>query len=71
MPVFTSVDSTISGTKLLLAYTADPGSSFLLSSSTNMTTWKSNTMVIAAGDTNSIVIDITNLHEFFRLEQLP
>jgi hypothetical protein len=69
-PVFTSVVPNPSRTQLLLTYTADPGSSFYLLSSTNLTAWQTNTTVNATGATNSVWINVTRPREFYRLRQL-
>ena len=70
-PVFTSIAPNPSRTQALLTFPAEPGASFYLLSSTNLTTWKTNSTVNAIGVTNSVLINATQPYEFFRLEQLP
>ena len=70
-PVFTSIVPNPSGTQALLTFTCDPGASFHLLSSRNLTTWQTNTTVNTIGATNSVLINVTQPYEFFRLRGLP
>jgi hypothetical protein len=70
-PFFTSIAPNPSGTQVLLTYTADPGASFYLLSSTNLTGWQTNTTVNATGVTNTVLINVTRPREFYRLRRLP
>jgi hypothetical protein len=70
-PFFTSIVPNPSRTQALLTYTADPGASFYLLSSTNLTSWQTNTTVNATGVTNTVLINVTQPREFYRLRQLP
>jgi hypothetical protein len=70
-PVFTWIVPNSSGTQALLTFTSDPGASFYLLSSTNLTTWQTNTTVNAVGVTNSVSANITQSYEFYRLQRLP
>jgi hypothetical protein len=69
--VFTSVVPNPSGTQALLTFTTTPGASLHLLSSTNLTTWQTNSTVNAIGVTNSVSVNMTQPHEFFRLRRLP
>ncbi|NMD19069.1 MAG: S8 family serine peptidase, partial [Verrucomicrobia bacterium] len=68
-PVFTSIESSPSGTNVLLTFTADPGAYFHLLSSSDLTTWQTNATVKAEGVTNSLLVSATQPHEFFRLRR--
>ncbi|HQL78432.1 MAG TPA: hypothetical protein PLU91_09555 [Verrucomicrobiota bacterium] len=68
-PVFTSIVPNTPGTQVLLTYTADPGASFYLLSSTNLTAWQTNTTVTATNVTNSVPVNMTQPREFFRLRR--
>lgn len=68
-PVFTSIESSPSGTNVLLTFTADPGAYFHLLSSSDLTTWQTNATVKAEGVTNSVLVSATQPHEFFRLRR--
>jgi len=70
-PVFISIVPDPSGMQALLTFTSDPVASFYLLSSTNLTTWQTNSPVNATGLTNSVSVDITQPQEFFRLRRLP
>jgi hypothetical protein len=70
-PVFTSIVPSPSGTQAVLTFTAVPSASYYLLSSTNLTTWQTNSTVNASGVTNSVSVNLTQPHEFFRLRQLP
>jgi len=70
-PVFTSIVPNPSGAQVLLTYVSDPGASFYLLSTTNLATWQTNSMVNAIGATNSVLINVTQPYEFFRLRSLP
>ena len=70
-PVFTSIVPNPSGTQALLTFTGEPGASYYLLRSTNLTGWQTNATIIASGVTNSASINLTQPHEFFRLRQLP
>jgi len=67
-PVFISIVADPRGTQALLTFTSDPVASFYLLSSTNLTTWQTNSRVNAVGVTNSVSVNITQPHEFFRLQ---
>jgi hypothetical protein len=69
--VFTSIVPNSSGTQALLTFTSDPSASFYLLSSTDLTNWETNTTVNATDVTNSVSVNITQPHEFFRLLRLP
>jgi hypothetical protein len=69
--VFTSIVRNPSGTQALLTFTSDPGASFNVLSSTNLTTWQTNSTVNATGVTNSVSVNITQPREFFRLQRVP
>ena len=71
VPVFISTALNSFGTQVVLTYTANPGASLLLLSSTNLTTWQTNSTVNANNETNSIPVNITQPREFFRLRRLP
>ncbi|MDH7504166.1 MAG: S8 family serine peptidase [Verrucomicrobiota bacterium] len=68
-PVFTSIESSPSGTNVLLTFTADPGAYFHLLSSSDLTTWQTNATVKAEGVTNAVLVSATQPHEFFRLRR--
>jgi hypothetical protein len=68
--VFTSIAPNPSRTQALLTFTALPGASFHLLSSTNPATWQTNSTVNATGETNSVSVNITQPHELFRLQRL-
>jgi len=68
-PVFTSIVPNPSGTQVLLTFTSDPVASFYLLSSTDLITWRTNSTVNATGVTNSVAVNITQPHEFFRLRR--
>ena len=70
VPVFTSIVPNTSATQALLTFTSDPVASFYLLSSTNLTTWQTNSTVNATGVTNSVSVSITQPQEFFRLQRL-
>ena len=70
-PVFTSIALNPLGTQVLLTFTSDPIASFYLLSSTNLTTWQTNSTVNATGATNSVSVNLTKPQEFFRLRRLP
>jgi hypothetical protein len=70
-PVFTSIVPNPPRAQVLLTFTAVPGASYYLLSSTNLTTWQTNTTVNAVGLTNSVPVNLTQPHAFFRLRQLP
>ena len=70
-PFFTSIVPNISRMQVLLTYTADPGASFYVLTSTNLTAWQTNTTVIATNVTNSVSVNITQPLQFYRLRQLP
>ena len=69
VPVFTSIVPNPSGTQALLTFTSDPAASFYLLSSTNLTTWQTNSTVNATGLTNSVSVNLTQPREFFRLRR--
>ena len=69
--VFTSVAPNPSGTEALLTFATAPGASLHLLSSTNLTTWETNSTVVAVGVTNSVSVNLTQPQEFFRLRRLP
>jgi hypothetical protein len=71
VPVFASIVLNPSRTQALLTFTSDPVASFYLLSSTNLTTWRTNSTVNATGGTNSVSVNITQPREFFRLRRLP
>ena len=52
-------------------YTADPGASLQLLSSTDLITWPTNSTFNATSVTNSVSVNIARPHEFFRLRRLP
>jgi hypothetical protein len=54
-----------------LTFTTEPAASYYLLSSTNLTTWQTNSTVNATGVTNSVSVNLTQPQEFFRLRQLP
>lgn len=68
-PVFTSIESSPSGTNALLTFTADPGAYFHLLSSSDLTTWQTNATVKAEGVTNSVLVSSTQPHQFFQLRR--
>ena len=70
-PVFTSIVPNPPRTQALLTFTAEPGASYSLLSSTNLTAWQTNSTVIATGVTNSVPVSITQPQESFRLQRLP
>ncbi len=71
IPVFTSIALNPLGTQALLTFTSDPITSFYLLSSTNLTTWQTNSTVNAIGATNSVSVNLAKPQEFFRLQRLP
>ena len=70
-PLFTSIVPNPSGTQALFTFNSDPGASFHLLSSTNLTIWQTNSTVNATGVTNSVLINVTQPYEFFQLRSLP
>ncbi len=68
-PAFTSILSNPSATQMLLTFTADPGAYFYLLSSTNLTAWQTNATVKADGVTNSVLVNVSQPKQFWRLRR--
>lgn len=68
-PVFTAIESSPSGTNVLLTFTADPGAYFHLLTSTDLVVWETNATVKAEAVTNSILLEATDPYRFWRLRR--
>jgi hypothetical protein len=68
-PVFTSIVPSPGGTNMLLTFTADPGAYFHLRSTSDFTTWQTNATVKAEGVTNSVLVSVTQPHQFYSLRR--
>jgi Subtilase family len=68
-PVFTSIIPNPPATQMLLTFTADPGAYFYLLGSTNLTVWQTNATVKADGVTNSILVNVSQPRQFWRLRR--
>jgi len=68
-PVFTAIESSPSGTNMLLTFTADPGAYFHLLTSTNLVDWQTNATVKAEAVTNSILVEAADPYRFWLLRR--
>lgn len=67
--MFTSIIPNPAATQMLLTFTADPGAYFYLLSSTNLTAWQTNATVKADGVTNSVLVNVSQPNQFWRLRR--
>lgn len=67
---FAAITPGSTGTQTCLTLTAEPGAAFDLLSSTNLANWEFNSILYAAGATNSFWINHTRPREFYRLREI-
>ena len=68
-PVITALNKSPSTSQALLTFVADPGAYFTILRSTNLTAWTTNGSVLAAANTNSVLLTNSDPICFWRLRR--